>query len=293
MESEFNLERFLAAYRVVQQVGLDALPMGDVEHKLRIFESVESTNQTVWELMKEAEEPIAIALEQAAGRGQWGRQWQSERGGLYLSVGLKLAIPTAIVAQLTLCTAWGIATALRHIPARLSGVTEGIPIRLKWMNDLVLHGYKLGGILTETRIQQEQIIRAVIGVGVNWTNPVPETGINLQSFLASHPTPLLESLEMLAAIVLQGIFTGVYYQQTGRMDEVLPQYVELLAHRNQPIVWNGQEWAIVDVTPIGELRVRAKFPENANLSGVEPDLLTEVLIQPGTINLGYPLSEHG
>jgi len=62
---------------------------------------------------------------------------------------------------------------------------------------------KLGGILTETKVQQGRITKAVVGVGINWANPVPETGINLLSFQANQPAPIA-SLEMLAAVTLLG-----------------------------------------------------------------------------------------
>jgi len=65
---------------------------------------------------------------------------------------------------------------------------HGIPVGLKWPNDLMLCGRKLGGILTETKVQQGRITKAVVGVGINW-NPVPETGINLLSFQANQPAP--------------------------------------------------------------------------------------------------------
>ncbi len=101
-----------------------------------------------------------------------------------------------------------------------------LPIQLKWPNDLLLHGRKLGGILTETRLRQGQITTAVIGVGLNWTNPVPETGINLKSVLADQSAPAIHSLEMLAAIALQGLESGYQQWQSGK--NLLPDYLKLL-----------------------------------------------------------------
>jgi len=43
---------------------------------------------------------------------------------------------------------------------------HGIPVGLKWPNDLMLCGRKLGGILTETKVQQGRITKAVVGVGM-------------------------------------------------------------------------------------------------------------------------------
>jgi BirA family biotin operon repressor/biotin-[acetyl-CoA-carboxylase] ligase len=289
MGQGFDRHRFLAAIQVVQQASAGAA-IAELEKRLQIFDQVESTNQVAWESMTDGTlGPLVVALQQSAGRGQWGRQWDSQPGGLYLSVGLNLALPATQAAQLTLCTVWGIAIALRLIPPILSGVTTEIPVQIKWLNDLVLHGRKLGGILTETRIQQEEITKAVIGVGLNWTNPVPPTGINLQTFLAHHPDPLIESLEMLAAIVLHGLLTGIQQQQAGEMEQILREYLSLLAHRERPVEWNGKSWAIVGIAPTGELRVQPKLAEIAEQSRNDWNSSMEVLMQPGTISLGYPL----
>jgi len=284
-----NQERLLAAYSVLQACSGFTPTLSSKD--LHVFEAVASTNQTAWQLMQQGKspEPVVIARSQTAGRGQWGRQWQSEPGGLYLSTGLELKLPAEHAAQLTLSTAWGIAIALREIPPRLSGVIEGIPVQLKWLNDLVLHGRKLGGILTETRIQQGQITRAVVGVGINWNNVVPATGITLRSFLEQHNTPLIESLEMLAAITLHGLRSGIQYQQQHGIEPILEAYFALLAHRDRPVLVDGQAGAIVGVAPTGELRVQLKSPPPPMEEWREPTTATEILVKPGTISLGYPL----
>lgn len=190
--------------------------------EFHIFETLPSTNQTLWELIDRGAAPgtVVIALQQTAGKGQWGRRWESSVGGLYLSLALAPKLLASESAQLTLCSAWGIATALRD---------RAIPVFLKWPNDLMLSGRKLGGILTETRVHQEQISSAVIGVGINWTNPVPEIGIDLQSYLETQSTPSITSLEMLAAITLEGLLSSYQYCSVTGMEAMLPSYLQLLS----------------------------------------------------------------
>ncbi|MGA7933405.1 MAG: biotin--[acetyl-CoA-carboxylase] ligase [Kovacikia sp.] len=287
---EFNYQRFEAAYQVVKLCSPESppIPVGG----LHVFETVPSTNQTTWELA-EQDAPagtVVIALTQTAGRGQWGRQWSSPVGGLYMSVLLSLDLPVEYSAQLTLCTAWGMAKALRDIPGQLSSANAQIPVRVKWLNDLVLEGRKLGGILTETRIRQERITRAVVGVGLNWLNPVPETGINLKSYLENLETPLIESLEMLAAITLDGLLTGYHYWQEKGIDALLSAYLELLNGRDRPITLDGRFATITGVTSTGALRVQLQplVPNAARVSQPAFDPSTaEILIKPGTISLGY------
>jgi BirA family biotin operon repressor/biotin-[acetyl-CoA-carboxylase] ligase len=295
----FNRDRFLAAIAMIQQLPLAPSPPHPlISHShpascllpfaFHLFDSLPSTNQTAWQLIAQDEIlPVVIARLQTAGRGQRGRSWQSEAGGLYLSVGLEPTCAAECAPQLTIAVAWGIATALRSLPSRLSATETLIPVQIKWLNDLVLEGYKLGGILTETRVQGSTVTKAVVGVGINWCNPVPETGVNLQSFLERQPVPLIESLELLAAIVLHGLQSGYETWRTCGIDGILLDYLMLLAHRDRPIVYQDQDYNIVGVTPFGELQVQPLSGNNAlKLAQVH----SAIVIKPGTINLGYPIS---
>ncbi|WP_448564942.1 biotin--[acetyl-CoA-carboxylase] ligase [Trichothermofontia sp.] len=167
----------LAAQAIAQGASQGTSVPWPLPQQIHILPQVDSTNQTLWQLLAQGH-PVGttvIAQAQTAGRGQWGRRWTSATGGLYLSWSCAPNLPAERVAQLTLCSAWGIATALRQ---------WGVPVALKWPNDLVLQRRKLGGILTETRLRGDTIQQAVVGVGINWANPVPEVGINLQTFWA-------------------------------------------------------------------------------------------------------------
>lgn len=243
----------------------------ELEFSLHLFQTLPSTNQKLWELIDEGANSgtVAIAIQQKTGRGQWGRQWHSPPGGLYLSLALTPHLPAEYGPQLTICGAWGIGTILREY---------NLPVRLKWPNDIVLSGRKLGGILTETRVKQGFITKAVVGVGINLNNPVPESGINLQTFLADHPSPLL-SLEMLAAVILQGLATGYQYWQTEGIQNLLPSYENLLTNIGQNVEIEGNSATVVGVSANGDLRIHLS-PE-----GSKPP--SEISLQPGTISLGY------
>lgn len=207
---------------------------------VHVFDSLPSTSTRLWEMMAQGagSGTVAIAQRQSSGRGQRGRSWQSEPGGLYLSLALAPAWPIAHSALLTCCSAWGIATALNNL---------GLPVQIKWPNDLFFAGKKLGGILTETKLAQPTaefspgnigdkalpcITQAVIGVGINWHNWVPETGITLAKIQKSMPGNAVPSkincLEMLAALVLKGILQGVYFQQQVGSQVFMKAYSDLL-----------------------------------------------------------------
>jgi len=140
------------------------------------FQELASTNSTAWQLFQQGKiSPFVVtADQQTAGKGQWGRQWVSCQGGLYLSLLLSPKISIEQPFHLTISTSCGV--------TELFSAYQ-IPVQIKWLNDLVLQGKKLGGVLTESRINNKQLKAFVIGIGINWNNPVPEMGIALKDYL--------------------------------------------------------------------------------------------------------------
>lgn len=228
-------------------------------------EEVGSTNDQAWNLLKQgvkSEVIVAIAQRQTAGRGQRGRQWESQVGGLYCSIGFSTTFNATQGTHLTLLSAWGIANALHRYD---------IPVQLKWLNDLLLHHGKLGGIKTETHSQHNQITQVVVGVGINWRNQPPSPGINLQAY------PVITSIEQLAAITVAGVLQGYHrYQQLG-IEGIIPGYLSFLSNLGQTIDIEGNTGVIIGVTANGELKVRLS----------SPNATTEIKLPPGSIQLGY------
>jgi BirA family transcriptional regulator, biotin operon repressor / biotin---[acetyl-CoA-carboxylase] ligase len=232
---------------------------------LHLYDTIASTNQMLWELIDNNYHLplVAIATQQTAGRGQWGRHWQSPPGGLYLSVALKLDLAPSNAFHIIVFTACGITEALRR---------HDLPIYLKWPNDLILQKRKLGGIKSETRIQGDKITRAVIGIGINWLNPVPAVGINLESF-----TDKIDSLEKLAAIAITGIYSG-YQAYLGKgIKSLLPSYLTFVQSIGQKVMVDGCPGVVIGVSDRGELQVKLQS------SGAT----TTINLSSGTISLGY------
>jgi BirA family transcriptional regulator, biotin operon repressor / biotin---[acetyl-CoA-carboxylase] ligase len=102
---------------------------------------------------------LLVAERQTAGRGRRGRRWLSARGAaLTFSIAAPMARPLREIAPLAPVAGVAIARALRRLGVRRVG--------LKWPNDLMVNGAKLGGILVETR-SRDGSIRVVVGVGIN------------------------------------------------------------------------------------------------------------------------------
>jgi BirA family transcriptional regulator, biotin operon repressor / biotin---[acetyl-CoA-carboxylase] ligase len=108
---------------------------------------------------------VVVAGEQTGGRGSRGRGWRSPSGGLWLSLLLR---PSSAVGIELLGLRIGLA-----VTEALAALSPGVPVEIKWPNDLMLDDRKLGGILCEARWQGESLAWVVAGVGINVANPIP------------------------------------------------------------------------------------------------------------------------
>lgn len=240
---------------------------------LHVEDSVSSTNTVLWNCLEQGASAgtVVVAASQGAGRGQWGRKWHSPEGGLYLSLSLEPDLPLSASSQLTLASAWGVATSLRNLT---------LPVQVKWPNDLVMDNRKLGGILTETRIERGRIRAVVIGIGLNWCNPAPPGGISIHQVLPGAIASPLNTLEGFAAVVLYGLIQGYFYWQSQGADALLSAYCALLANLGQSVTVDGYDGAIAGVTAQGKIQIQTH-----SSGGGEPSKVLE--FEPGEISLGY------
>jgi BirA family biotin operon repressor/biotin-[acetyl-CoA-carboxylase] ligase len=101
-----------------------------------------------------------LAEYQTAGRGRFGRRWESmPYAGIWCSLLLRPTFSQATWPRLTTWAALAIAVAIEE--------TCGLPVAIKWPNDVVVTGRKVAGILIETGEDEMQRRFAVIGFGVN------------------------------------------------------------------------------------------------------------------------------
>lgn len=150
------------------------------------YARVTSTNDVARDLAGDGagEGTAVLAVEQTAGRGRLGRPWVSPPGGLYLSVVLRPPLATDRWPLLGIAVAVGAAEGVE--PA------SGVPIALKWPNDLLAGGRKVGGILVEAA---EGF--AVAGIGINAGPP------------GAAPHPDAASLHVDLPGLVVAVFSGV------------------------------------------------------------------------------------
>jgi BirA family biotin operon repressor/biotin-[acetyl-CoA-carboxylase] ligase len=142
---------------------LSAQIRGALWKELIVYDSVESTNDLAMSLAVKggiAPGTVLVADKQTRGKGRLGRKWESPAGmNIYMSMVLRPYLEPRDATMLTLLAAVSCVTALKK--------TADIPVTIKWPNDLLMSGRKIGGILTEVRADPDRISLAVIGIGIN------------------------------------------------------------------------------------------------------------------------------
>ncbi len=131
--------------------------------RLSVHEALASTSD-LCRARAEAGEPAGLAVlarRQTAGRGTRGREWQSPAGNLFLSVLLRPCTQAPELAQ------WSLLAAVALADALAPRLPDPRALLLKWPNDVLLHGRKLAGILTEGAAAGGRAEFVVIGFGVN------------------------------------------------------------------------------------------------------------------------------
>lgn len=131
---------------------------------VRFKADVGSTNDLALSLAAAgAREGTAVVADvQRAGRGRRGRAWCSPPGaGLYVSVIVRPRLAADVVPVLTLAAGVAAAEAIRQ--------AAGLPVELKWPNDLVVSRpwRKVGGVLSEAAAAGGRVDAVVIGIGIN------------------------------------------------------------------------------------------------------------------------------
>jgi BirA family biotin operon repressor/biotin-[acetyl-CoA-carboxylase] ligase len=130
------------------------------EEVLEVYRSIGSTNDAAMQQLTVSDEVVCVAETQLAGKGRRGRNWVSPFGcNIYLSIGRYLRCNISELEGLSLVVGMAAVEVLRHM-----GLDD---IGLKWPNDLLLDGGKVGGILVEMRAPADDSVALVIGLGIN------------------------------------------------------------------------------------------------------------------------------
>ena len=155
---------------------------------LLILDEVDSTNdEAARQLAEGRSAPFAVlARRQTRGRGRFGRSWHSAaNGNLYASFAFR---PRVAPDRMQTFTLW-MGVNICELIVNFTGLEPG----LKWPNDILFDGRKAGGMLTEARVDADQIRDLVFGLGLNvnsapaaWPDELSRRAVSL-SELAGGP----------------------------------------------------------------------------------------------------------
>ena len=125
---------------------------------LHIYDEIDSTNDEAKRIEGIKDFHIFITEKQTKGRGRHGKKWSSPNSGnIYMTISTNQNTtqisPVSLISGLICKKA-------------IDKLIKSSSIMLKWPNDILFNGKKIGGILVETEISKKNI-KTIIGIGIN------------------------------------------------------------------------------------------------------------------------------
>jgi|TARA_B100000315_G_scaffold181003_1_gene169836 BirA family biotin operon repressor/biotin-[acetyl-CoA-carboxylase] ligase len=190
--------------------------------EVTILHSVDSTQIFAASLAREGTSDGAsvVAEIQTKARGRFGHDWYSPSGGLWVSVILK---PSSAPARLPLLSIAGACAVCEAI----EDVTKLDSVGIKWPNDVVIRGRKIGGVILEASFKSRKLEYAILGAGINVNIPT-----------TSFPSELRESATSLCILTgrnypLSPLFNSfrrsldkLYLKYTNKQDQAIQQVIQ-------------------------------------------------------------------
>ncbi len=185
--------------------------------KIEYYDTLPSTNAFLKTRAKEENEGlVVVANSQTEGRGRFGRRFYSpENSGIYMSILLKPEPHSFNSAFITATAAVAVSKAIEN--------SSGKETQIKWVNDILIGGKKVCGILAEGSIDSTGLLEYVIlGIGINAF--LPQNGFHddikdIAGFVFDENSPELK--EKLATEVINQFF-ALY--QNNNQKEILDEY---------------------------------------------------------------------
>lgn len=224
---------------------------------IRYYPTIDSTN-TEGKRLAEANAPhgmVLIADHQTQGRGRTGNTFHSPKNdGIYLSVILRPNCTPLELSHLTCAVGCAVCNAIEDVTT--------VRPQLKWINDIVADGKKLGGILTELSLSSEgKVTYAVIGIGINCNqSSFPQEIAGIATSLSLILNRSVHRAELIAAII-----DKIYHMQLHLftdIQQIMTQYrKDCITIGKEILIQKGDESiqaTALDVLDDGILVVRYK-----------------------------------
>ena len=215
-----------------------------------------------------AHKTVLIANEQTEGRGRHGKSFFSPAdSGIYLSVLLRPDFNASDAFLITTGAAVAVVRAIKEVC--------GIDADIKWVNDIMLNGKKICGILTEavTDFESGCLQYAVVGMGINITRPeggFPAEIADIASSLYSDEVADIDIRCSLAAEILNNFFEIYEHMSQSKLINEYKKHSSLLGKRIKVVI--GKEAypaTAVDIDSKARLIVKDDNGETHTLSSAE------------------------
>lgn len=235
---------------------------------IEYVDETESTNDLARRALLAGAESGTIfrAGRQTAGRGRQGRVWESRKGDLFMSMVLRPSIDLALLPSMTLAVGLGARRALAQF---------GLTPDLKWPNDLLVSGRKLGGILVEGVFEGSKAIGAIAGLGINVATLPAEFPKPLDEMVTSfvHLDVEQPDLNELAAAIGDCVSSAVADVESGNLAAVLDEWRAYDVTIGSEVSWTGGDaknrGRAVDLSPTGALVVELEGGVRREISSGE------------------------
>lgn len=206
---------------------------------------------------------LVVADMQTAGKGRRGRSWSSPSGSsIYTTILLRPDLEPNCAPMMTLVMAYSVACAVRE--------QTGLEVQIKWPNDIVVHGRKICGILTEMSTEIDYIHYVIIGVGINvniqeFPEEIRETATSLSLELGQ----AVKRSSLLACMMRHFEKTYQVFMETHDLSKLREKYNQLLVNYGQEVKVLGEMVSYhaiaLGINDKGELQVEKEDGTKASI----------------------------
>lgn len=226
-----------------------------IGRKLEFFDIIDSTNIFAKKFAEEnnndnIEGVSIVADNQTRGKGRLGRTWITQKNtNISLSLILSPKISTFDALKFNLIVSIAVCRAIKNF--------TNLKVNIKWPNDIIINGKKVGGILTETVTQQE-LKYIIIGIGINVNNDfLPEDLKEKATSLKIQTGKILNRSILLSNILLEIESIYCEYKKSLSFEPFIDEYKKLCLNigkevkvkLNNDIIYGK----ILDINTKGEL----------------------------------------
>lgn len=209
---------------------------------------IDSTNSEAERLLAAGQETpfVVLADKQTSGRGRMGRIWHSpSEGNVYLTLGYRPLLSPSRMGTFTLWIGAKLVEVLRR--------ETGLPLSIKWPNDILCRGHKVAGLLAEARIDADRMRDCLLGIGLN-VNSQPSswpaaaakvaTSLAAERFSADPEAPRLNLNRLLATVLFELLAAADEFiagDVTSKLTELWPT-VDGIAGQTVAVRSGNRDW---------------------------------------------------